>query len=129
MISWKDEYRIGVNLIDDQHKKLFEIADRAYELIKNPLNVDKYDKIVEILKELKDYTVFHFTTEEKYMKTIGYKKFLSHKVQHDDFIEKINSFDLNEIDQDQDKYVMEVLDFIVKWISEHILGTDKKILE
>lgn len=127
MIKWKDEYCTGIDLIDEQHRRLFEIANSAYELLNNKLYVDKYDRIMEILKELKDYTVFHFSSEEGYMKSIGYKKFLSHKVMHDDFIERINNLDLNDLDENQDKYISEILDFIVDWISDHILGTDKKM--
>ncbi|KPU43074.1 bacteriohemerythrin [Oxobacter pfennigii] len=129
MIRWKDEYSIGVARIDEQHKKLFEIADRAFELMKNQFYTDKFDKIVEILEELKDYTVFHFKFEEEFMQSRGYKKFLSHKVEHTDFLEKVNSIDLNTIDNDQDKYIMDILNFVVDWIDKHILEKDKLIME
>ena len=40
MISWRDEFALGVPEIDEQHKKLFAIANRAYEVLKNELLVD-----------------------------------------------------------------------------------------
>ena len=98
-------------------------------VLKNELLVDKYDQIVAIFNELKDYTVYHFTFEENYMKSIGYRKFLSHKVQHDDFIERINETDLRQIDENQEQYLIETLEFVVAWIEKHILGVDKKIVE
>ncbi len=125
MITWKDEYSLGIENIDQQHKKLFEIAGRAYELLKDQHYLDKYDKIIEILDELKEYTVYHFNQEEEYMKSINYKKILSHKVQHDDFVEKVNNVDFRHIDDNQDKYITETLDFVLNWIQQHILGTDK----
>lgn len=127
MIKWKEEYTMGVEHIDEQHRKLFEIAGRAYEVMRNSLSVDKYDQIVAILNELKEYTVYHFHSEEEYMQSIGYKKLLSHKVEHNDFIEKVNSIDLDKIDEEQDKFILELLDFIVNWIDKHILGMDKMI--
>lgn len=127
MIKWKDDYNIGIKHIDEQHMKLFEIAGRAFELLRNELYVDKYDKITEILIELKEYTVFHFKTEEEYMAAIGYKKLLSHRVEHADFIEKVNNVDFSKIDEDQNKYIMDVLEFVVNWISGHILERDKLI--
>ena len=127
MISWKDEYKIGVETIDNQHKKLFEIANRAYELLKNDTYIDKYDRIVQILEELKEYTKFHFRSEEEYMESIGYKRLLSQKVAHNDFIDKIYSINLSEIDENQDEYILEILDFIVNWISVHILENDMLI--
>lgn len=127
MNSWKDEYITGVELIDEQHKKLIEIADDLYKLLKNQFITDKYDRIVQILNDLKDYAVFHFKSEEEYMISIGYKKYLSHKVEHDDFIAKINSFDLKEIDESQQRYLIEILEFVIKWIDGHILKRDKLI--
>lgn len=125
MIEWRDEFSVGNDDIDTQHKKLFQIAGKAYTLLKDDLMTDKYDQIIGILQELKDYTVYHFSFEEEYMKSIGYKKLLSHKVLHDDFVERINNVNLNALDENQSKYIMETLDFIVSWIGEHILGNDK----
>lgn len=128
MIQWKESYRLGIDEIDDQHKKLFEIANRAYELLKNDFVTDKYDRIVSIIEELKEYTVYHFSFEENYMASINYRKLLSHKVIHDDFIAKISEVDLDNVDENQDEYLMGILDFVVEWIEQHILGTDKLIV-
>jgi hemerythrin len=127
MIAWKDDFLVGIDEIDEQHKKLFAIANRAYELLNNDLYVDKYDRIVSIIEELKDYTVFHFTFEEEYMMKIKYKKFFTQKIQHESFMKKINEINLNEIDSNQDKSLLELLDFIINWISNHILIMDKQI--
>ena len=61
IIKWKEEYSLGVEKIDQQHRKLFEIAGRAYELLKDELRIDKYDEIVAILEELKimRFTIFN----------------------------------------------------------------------
>lgn len=128
MVKWKEEYRIGVDEIDEQHKKIFEIANEAYELLKDEFCYDKYDRIIELLEELKDYAKFHFSFEEDYMLSIKYKGYFSQKVAHDNFIDKVNSFDLNAIDENQDQYILEILDFVVDWISQHILVSDKQIV-
>lgn len=129
MIKWKDEYLIGIEEIDKQHEELFSITNRAYDLLKNEFTLDKYDKIIAIINELKDYTVFHFKTEEEYMLKIKYKRYLSQKVAHDEFVQKINNVNLKELDIKQDKYLADILEFIVEWISNHILVSDKKIAE
>ncbi|HHY05065.1 MAG TPA: hemerythrin family protein [Thermoanaerobacterales bacterium] len=127
MINWKEEYRIGIKLIDEQHKKLFELANKAFDLLKDDFYIDKYDDIIMILKELKNYAIYHFKSEEDYMESIKYRKILSHKVEHDDFIQKIEEVDIDKIDENQDKYILDLLEFIVNWIDKHILGTDKLI--
>lgn len=127
MIQWKPDYSIGVPAIDEQHQKLFDLANQAYVLLKDGLRLDKYDAIVAILGELKEYTVYHFNSEEQYMLGIGYKRFLSHKAEHTDFIAKIDAVNLDAIDADQDKYLLETLDFVCAWIADHILQRDKLI--
>jgi hemerythrin len=127
MFNWKDEYSTGVEFIDEQHKKLFEIGNKVYMVSKDSFRSDKYDKIVEVIYELKDYTIFHFSAEEEYMREIGYRKFLSHKVYHDDFIEKIKAIDFNQMDSNQEGYISELLNFVYDWIVGHILERDKLI--
>jgi len=53
MIKWEEDYCVGVECIDEQHKQLFEIANRAYDLFKNQFITDKYDKIIETIDKLK----------------------------------------------------------------------------
>lgn len=127
MIKWSSEYVIGIDKIDEQHKRLFEIANQAYDLLKDEFSIDKYDKIVVIIKELQDYTKYHFKFEEDYMASIGYRKFFSQKVAHDDFIKKIYSIDLKKIDSNQDKAIINLLDFVVEWIGAHIKEEDSQI--
>ncbi|MBL4932143.1 bacteriohemerythrin [Clostridium paridis] len=126
MFEWKKEYEVGIERIDEEHKKLFDIANKGYSLLKNDLYLDKYDRIMDIVHELKDYAQFHFSAEEEYLKSIGYKKLFTHKMEHDYFIDKISSVDLSKIDSNQDKYITEILDFMVQWIKEHILDKDKE---
>lgn len=126
MIKWQDAYNIGVASIDEQHRQLFVIANQAYDLLRDDLRVDKYDAIVAILAEMREYTVYHFKCEEEYMLSIGYRKFLSHKAEHADFIAKIDEVNLDKIDENQDQYLRSTLDFICLWITEHILGRDKQ---
>lgn len=126
MFKWKDEYETGIEMADEQHKKLFEIGNRAYELLKNEFYTDKYNKIVEIIEELRDYAQFHFKAEEQYMLKVGNKKFLSHKIEHDTFIKKINEIDLDKIDNNQEEHILSLLEFVYNWINDHILIRDRE---
>lgn len=129
MFEMKDEYITGVQLIDREHEKLFEIGERAYQLLKNNFALDKYDKIMLIVGELKDYTEFHFNDEEEYMASINYTGLFTQKVQHAEFIRVLNNFDAKSIDKNQDETIMKLLDYIAKWLAEHILKEDLKIKE
>ena len=127
MLHWKDDYAIGVEIIDEQHKHLFEIGNKIYDLLENYLLDDKYDKVVTIIQELGEYTKYHFKTEEDYMLQIRYPKYFSQKVEHDDFIKKIEEIDLKDLDQNQEKHIRDILTFVFQWVLEHILKKDKLI--
>ena len=127
MVVWKEDYGIGIAAIDAQHQKLFEITNEIYMLLNNDLLTDKYDQIVAVIEELRNYTIEHFAAEEAYMQKINYRKFLSHKAIHNDFIEKIEAVDLSKIDNEQNLYLKEILNFVTDWLISHILQTDKLI--
>ncbi len=126
MLNWKEDYALGIASIDEQHKKLFEIAGDIQELLNNQFITDKYDPIVAIIDELKSYTVEHFKDEEQFMMDNRYPKFLSHKAMHMDFVEKMDAIDLSQIDNEQNLYLKDILGFVLEWLVQHILVDDKQ---
>lgn len=129
MIRWSDDFKIGIEVIDEQHKTLFNIAEKLHELLMLPHHTDRYDEIITLVNELKEYTKFHFNEEEKIMLTVSYNKLFSHKVMHNDFIEKMDSIDIYTVEENQTKYLLELVDYITTWITEHIMKTDKYLGE
>lgn len=130
--TFTDKYKTDIQLVDDEHRRLFEIIKEANDLIFEELLHDKYDKIIELLSELKDYTEFHFSDEEKLMEKIGYPGLEAQQRAHAAFIEKLVNIDLNtldDIDNNQQEYLTELINFLLGWLSNHILGSDKKIGE
>ena len=130
--TFTDKYKTDIQLVDDEHRQLFEIIKEANDLIFQELLHDKYDKIIELLSELKDYTEFHFSDEEKLMEKIGYPGLEAQQRAHAAFIEKLVNIDLNtldDIDNNQQEYLTELINFLLGWLSNHILGSDKKIGE
>lgn len=127
MYEMKEEFKTGIDFIDEQHSRLFEIADEAYMLLKNDFTIDKYDKVVELIDELKDYTIFHFKSEEDYMDSINYKRRFTQKIEHDAFIKKLDEVDYKSIDSNPDEYILKILEFLNQWLTGHILHNDKLI--
>ena len=129
MYEMKPEYYIGIEMIDEEHKQLFQYADEAYELLHDEFTPDKYDKMNTILQNLRDYTVKHFTDEEAYMESIHYKKIFTQKIQHQEFVQKLDEFMEHHKDEveDQDKQIMDMLEFLTEWLVNHILHVDGQI--
>lgn len=124
MFKMKEEYKVGIEFIDQQHAMIFSIADRTYNLLKDDYTIDKFNKVVELINELREYSIFHFNEEEAYMEKIGYKRMFTQKIEHNKFIEMIDNLDFNAIDKDQDKYIADILKFLNDWLVEHILDKD-----
>ena len=55
MLVWKENFSIGMELIDTQHKHLFDIGNQAYLLLENGLKVDKYDDIALIIEAISQH--------------------------------------------------------------------------
>ena len=127
MYEFKEEFLTGIEMIDREHKRLFEIAENLYQLKCREYGTDKYDHIREILTELRDYTMTHFEHEEAYMKSISYKRMFSQLSQHDALRETISGWDLDAIDEDQDEAIGDMLNLITDWLVNHILNEDKRI--
>ena len=129
MYEMKPEYYTGINMIDEEHKQLFKYADEAYELLHDEFIPDKYDRIDSILEKLRDYTAKHFADEEQYMESINYKKIFTQKVQHQEFIEKLDEFmeQHNDEVEDQDEQITGILKYLTEWLINHILYVDGEI--
>ena len=130
--AFTDRFKTGIQLIDDEHRKLFEIIKETNELICAELLHDKYDRIMELLAKLKDYTEFHFHDEETLMERIGYPGLESQKHAHAAFVERLVDVDLgtlDDIDNDQQAYLLDLINYLIGWLSNHILVSDKKIAE
>lgn len=125
--AFTDQYRTGITLIDDEHRRLFEIIKETNDVIEAELVHDKFDAIVHILEELKDYTIMHFQDEERYMESIAYDGLPLQRVAHTAFVDRINEINLDDVDDHQKEYLEELIDFLLAWLINHILKMDKLI--
>lgn len=122
-----EEFMVGIPMIDEEHKTLFEIIGKIHATIDAELVHDKYDLILDILDELKEYTQVHFTDEENYMREIGYDGLPQQEILHQKFIDTLSDIDLNDVDDNQESYLYEFLNFLQNWLINHILKVDKLI--
>lgn len=122
-----DTFKTGISLIDEEHKTLFDIIGKVYTTIQTELVHDKYDAILDILDELKEYTRIHFTDEENYMREIGYDGLAYQEMLHQKFIDKLEELDLEDVDDNQEAYLYDFLGFLQNWLVNHILKVDMLI--
>lgn len=125
--AFTDKYKTGIDLIDKEHRRLFEIIQETDELTNDILFNDKYDEIKNIIAELKEYTILHFHDEEEYMKSVDYEGLQAQIYAHQAFVDRLNEVNLEAVDGDQEGYLRELIDFLAGWLINHILKMDKKI--
>ena len=130
--AFTSKYMTGITLIDDEHRRLFEIIKETNDLIHEEFLHDKYDEIVRLITELRDYTEFHFSDEEALMTRIQYPGLDAQKRAHSAFIERLVEIDLNDLDEmddHQQEYLLDLIQFLLDWLTNHILACDQKIGE
>jgi len=126
---WNKALELGIEEVDNQHKKLIELTDHVYELIKEAKEgLDCYDQIVSVFKELEDYAVYHFKYEEEILAKKGFLQLIEHKKAHDDFIKKLSTYSFEEMDYNQLESLHSILDFLLEWVSNHIMVLDKQYI-
>lgn len=129
MFEWKDDYKIGVDIIDNAHKQLFSIVSR---ILKNFTEADfERNKItcVEAIKYLKNYTMKHFDEEEEYQRKIGYEGYVNHKKVHDNMRDVVVPALEKEVTQS--RYSKESMEHFAGacagWLAAHVLIEDQAI--
>jgi hemerythrin len=127
IFAFTDKYKTGIEFVDEEHRRLFEIIKETNDVIHAELLHDKYDPIIDIINQLKEYTVTHFTDEENYMESIGYEGLAMQRIAHTAFVERLNEIDLDDMDDNQQEYLENLIDFLLEWLINHILKMDKKI--
>jgi len=124
--EWKERYKLGNEEVDKQHRKLFEIGARAYELTRLDNAYDRYDDIMEVLRELLDYAQYHFRYEESFMEKHNFEHLTHHASEHNYFVAKVKSLLTRDIDDEQEQTLLEITDFLSEWVSTHIMFEDRK---
>ncbi|OHD07041.1 MAG: hypothetical protein A2Y41_07050 [Spirochaetes bacterium GWB1_36_13] len=123
LVSWNSGYSVKVEELDAHHKKLISLMNALHQALKEGKTRSVLSKII---RELIQYTQFHFGKEEELMKKNGYPDFTAHKKQHDKFVEKIseaqNQFENNEAEN----LSAGLLTFLKDWLVNHIMIIDKK---
>ncbi len=127
VFTFTSKYMTGIEKIDEEHRRLFRMIQETSELMHNDYIINKYDKIIDILTQLKNYTREHFSHEEMYMEKIHYPGLAKQRKAHNDFRDRLAEMELAEINEQQQEYLEYLMEFLLNWLSTHIMSMDKEI--
>lgn len=119
-MQWQAEFNIGIDVIDDQHKRIVEYINELEVIFAD----DSYrrEQVEEVLNNIIDYTQSHFAFEESLLDQANYPYMSPHKSVHAAFIKKIERYRQQfmagtAIEKDLHK-------MLLKWLINHIQHDD-----
>lgn len=128
--SWSDKFLLGVKKIDEQHMELINQINKL--VVVNNMN-ENTETIKELVTFLKEYVVYHFTSEEELQLKYAYPHYKEHRIEHFNFLKKVVNFEsqfLRSDSEDQRKNLLHKMNGeLVNWLSEHINDSDRKVAE
>ena len=125
LVHWKEEYCIGVEEIDAQHKSLVDLINTLNADLNNG-DADKFKAFQRAAKRAVKYVQTHFASEEKLMALHGYPELAHQKKRHTEFIRRILD-DTSRFDRGDNLAPESFLRYLSDWLMNHIAEEDVKI--
>lgn len=124
---WREEFKIGVDVIDREHQRLFKIINKLFSLKGEDANSQWACQ--EGIKFFKEHAMKHFADEEAYMESVNYEGFEKHREIHRGFRE--NTLPALEQELAQTDYAPDAVEHFLGvcagWLIGHTLTEDFSI--
>jgi hemerythrin-like metal-binding protein len=122
MFQWNADYAVGVRLIDQEHKRLFTLAESLHQAM---LEGQGKAILQDLLANLIAYVSYHFAHEEQLMERIGYPDRPQHGEQHEHLRSKVLAL-RDRAASGELTMTIEAMQFMVDWL-RHITIADRAI--
>lgn len=126
-VEWCGLFVIGDDTIDEQHRRLIEIANNFH---RKAIDVPKAGVVFETLNQLINYAQEHFNREEEIAEKGGVPQELidRHREIHNKLVEDVFMFN-EKLSSGEDMEVEEIEQFLTDWLIMHILVEDRRFSE
>jgi hemerythrin-like metal-binding protein len=114
---WKDDYKVGHEEIDSQHKTLFDLVGDFIE--------SKHDSLMSDALKVYEHSKFHFDFEESIMKEVQFSNYLSHIEQHKKLLKVLEEVIVSITNKTFIKNKTDI--FIAEWLVKHTAIEDTKL--
>jgi hemerythrin len=122
LFEWNQNFSVGVECFDDQHKRLFSLLNQLHD----GMHYGHREAILHtVLLELTTYIEEHFGAEEAAMAFHGYSGIAAHRAEHDKLRAEVQSF-LRKCEAGELTLNVEIVNFVLEWLTVHIMKTDKE---
>jgi len=126
-IEWTDEFSVGIDKFDDQHKQIIQMIADLYDSLVDKGD-DSREKMIKISERLCNYTYTHFLEEEVEMYRHNFPQYESHKENHDKLTSLARDFlvRIHASEGGLKKICIELIATLSAWLKVHIMETDKR---
>ncbi|KAB2954293.1 bacteriohemerythrin [Heliorestis acidaminivorans] len=128
-MMWKEKYKVGVPIIDEQHEELFNRVSDFIQTVQTKGSWEqKLVKVKETMAFMQEYVVTHFDDEEVYLEKINYPDLQKHKDAHKQFKDAVNNY-VKLLDEQgySEEVVQEFSAKLMTWLIMHVAAMDQKI--
>jgi len=126
LIEWTAQLSVGIDSIDEQHKKLINMINALNEAM---LTGSSNELLGKIFTGLAAYTQKHFAYEENMFAEYGYTNSQEHKRQHSELIAQVVELKEKFMENPQGTISADLMLFLKRWLTNHIMRTDKEYTE
>ncbi len=127
-MEWSEKLCFGVDIIDDQHKEIIKRVNDILDCLENQI-IDE-TKIELFLDFLADYTMAHFTMEEKLQIKSDYPKYEEHLEEHNRFIGSFVKMRTTFMKKGSSADSLAIIkEIVVDWLYHHIAVVDSEFAE
>lgn len=125
---WKDELLLGVEEIDLQHKRWFNLTNAFLERVRN--KKADIETVRKFLAQAVGHSDRHFRAEEAFMRRLKLPCdiYHAHITSHDNFVERINALAEN-CRRGSPTAVQQMVAFMTGWLTRHIKKYDVAYLK
>jgi len=123
-MKWRPDFNLGIEVVDNQHKKIIELINLLSEAYSNN---ESREKLAGVLEEMDQYADHHFHTEEQIFNGCNYPFSAEHIVIHQNFRKKVAQF--KKQSENGYQVTSKVLDYLKSWFTNHILDVDREYVD
>lgn len=122
IIKWRASYETGVTSMDNQHRKLIELINTMYKVMRNE---EGAGAISLVLKEMNQYADGHLKEEETLLEQNNFPELNHHHTLHENYRSKMTELSAG-MDKDVTSGTREIYSFLRQWWLGHIVEEDQK---
>jgi hemerythrin-like metal-binding protein len=123
-IDAKEYENVNINAIDVQQLRIIKIVNTLYDI----LGFEADNTVKLLTKQLAKVLRTSFETEEKYMRQVNFVNYISHKLEHERYLKKIQEF-AEDVDKGNAKVDVKFMRSFKTWFFNHQKFKNSKLQE